>query len=67
MLRALAFVALLATLAIAIAPAATAETVRVGPCEVDACIVACVDVREPCHDGRLACTIFAFRWVCTPV
>jgi hypothetical protein len=59
--------ALLLLAAVAVAPAASAETVSIGPCEVDACVVACVDVREPCHDGRLACTVFAFRWVCTPV
>jgi hypothetical protein len=62
MRRALLLAAVL--LALAASPVATAEEVRVGPCEVDACLYACVDVREPCpQDGR-ACVLFAFRVWC---
>lgn len=63
MRRALLFAAVL-LLAVTVAPLASAEEVRVGPCEVDACVYACVHVEESCpQDGR-ACVLFAFRYWC---
>lgn len=47
-----------------VAPSATAEEVRVGPCEIDACVYACVHLREPCPGDTEACVLFAFRPWC---
>jgi hypothetical protein len=48
----------------AIAAPVQAEEVRVGPCEVDACVYACVHVTEACRGSYDACVLFAFRYLC---
>lgn len=60
---ALALTAGLLALALA-APPAAAEEVRVGPCEVDACVYACVHVEETCRGDHEACVLFAHRFWC---
>lgn len=66
MLRALLLAGLLLTLGVAAAPAAAAEEVRVGPCEIDGCVYACVAVTESCRGDHLFCTFFAFQVWCLP-
>jgi hypothetical protein len=62
MLRALLLIALFVVVTAA-APA-SAEEVRVGPCDVDACVYACVHIEETCRGGHEACVLFAFRFWC---
>jgi hypothetical protein len=62
MLRTLAFVS--ALLVAGLAAPVSAEEVRIGPCQVDACVYACVHVREDCRGGHEACVLFAFRYWC---
>ena len=66
MLRALLLAALLLTVGLAAAPTVAAEEIRVGPCEIDGCVYACVKVTEGCRGDNLACVLFAFRFHCVP-
>ena len=62
MFRALVLLGLL--LLVGAATPAQADEVRVGPCEVDACVYACVHVRETCRGDYEACVLWAFRYWC---
>ena len=66
MLRALLAATLLLIVGLAAAPTASAEEIRIGPCEVDACVYACVYLTEGCRGENLACFLFAFRVHCVP-
>ena len=61
--RALLMLASVLVFATAASPV-QAEEVRVGPCEVDACVYACVHVEESCRGDHDACVLFAFRYCC---
>ena len=62
MLRALVLVS--ALLVTGLAAPASAEEVRVGPCEVDGCVYACVKVKQSCPGETAACVFWAFQLWC---
>lgn len=65
MMRAILTVTLLAGLALtALAPTAAAEEIRVGPCEIDGCVYACVHVEETCRGDHEACILVGFQFWC---
>lgn len=63
-MRTILVASLLLTVGLVAAAPVSAEEVRLGPCEVDACLYACIHVRQSCPGDAEACVLFAFRVWC---